>query len=97
MTKQKAPKAQADALAWVEQALRDFGIAGLAVRELIDFLKTGLKSSNAAVRTSATKSLVTLRLFIGPGAWRSPSLSSSFADPVAQASRTFCRISTRRC
>lgn len=71
MTKQKAPKAQADALAWVEQALRDFGIAGLAVRELIEFLKTGLKSTNAGVRTSATKTLVTLRLFVGLGAFAS--------------------------
>lgn len=66
MTKQKAPKAQADALSWVEQCLRDFGIRGLAIREMIDFLKNGLKSSNAAVRTSATKTLVTLRLFVGP-------------------------------
>lgn len=67
MTKQKAPKAQADAMAWVDQAIRDFGIGGLSVREMIDFLKVGLKSTNAAVRTSATKTLVTVKLFVGAG------------------------------
>lgn len=65
MTNQKAPKAQADALLWIEQSLRDFGIQGIAIRDLIDFLKIGLKSSNANVRVSATKALVTLRLFAG--------------------------------
>ncbi|KAI5480254.1 microtubule associated protein [Pseudohyphozyma bogoriensis] len=65
MTKQKAPKAQADSLVWVDQAIKDFGIGGLAVRELVEFLKVGLKSSNAAVRTSATKTLVTLKIAIG--------------------------------
>lgn len=66
MTKQKAPKGQSEALAWIEQALRDFGVAGVAVRDLVEFLKNGLKSSNASVRTSAIKTLVTLRLFVGP-------------------------------
>jgi cytoskeleton-associated protein 5 len=67
MGKQKAPKAQADAMVWVEQAIRDFGIIGLSIRDLIEYLKVGLKSSNAAVRTSATKTLVTLRLYVGAG------------------------------
>ena len=31
-----------------------------------DFLKTALGNSNAAVRTSATKALVTVKLFAGP-------------------------------
>lgn len=67
LSKQKAPKVLADATAWINQALTDFGIAGLSLRNLIDFLKTGLKNSNAAVRLSATNALVTLRLFAGPG------------------------------
>ncbi|BGP23073.1 microtubule associated protein [Rhodotorula toruloides] len=67
MSKQKAPKTLAESYVFVEQALRDFGLAGgLAVRDLIEFLKVGLKHSNAAVRTSAIKALVTLRLFVGP-------------------------------
>jgi cytoskeleton-associated protein 5 len=52
-------------LGWIEQALSEFGIAGLSLRSLIDFLKGGLKNSNAAVRTSATKTLVMVKLFAG--------------------------------
>ncbi|KAH8099483.1 ARM repeat-containing protein [Cristinia sonorae] len=64
--KQKAPKVIADAVSWMDQALTEFGIAGLSLRSLIEFLKTALKNSNAAVRTSATKTLVTVKLFAGP-------------------------------
>ncbi|KAH9934783.1 armadillo-type protein [Fomitopsis serialis] len=56
LSKQKAPKVLADA----------FGIASLSLRSLIEFLKSALKNSNAAVRTSATKTLVTVKLFAGP-------------------------------
>ncbi|KAH7930808.1 ARM repeat-containing protein [Leucogyrophana mollusca] len=63
--KQKAPKVLADALVWVDSAILEFGIAGLSLRNLIDFLKNALKNSNAAVRTSATKTLVTVKLFAG--------------------------------
>lgn len=65
MTKIKAPKAQADAMLFVQQLLNEFGVAGLALKDLIEFLKTGLKSANAMVRTNATKTLVTLKLFVG--------------------------------
>jgi cytoskeleton-associated protein 5 len=64
--KQKAPKVLADAITWIGSALSDFGIAGLSLRSLIDFLKVALANSNAAVRTSATKTLVTVKLFAGP-------------------------------
>lgn len=67
MTKQKAPKAQADALTWVKQSILEFGIAGLGLKELVAFLKTGLQSANGAVRSSATSTLVTLQLYIGTG------------------------------
>ena len=67
MTKQKAPKAQADALAWIKQQLTDFGIAGIPLRELISFVKTALGSPNAAVRSSATQVLVTIKIFVGGG------------------------------
>lgn len=65
LSKQKAPKVIADAIAWINTALTDFGIAGLSLRSLIDSLKTALQNSNAAVRTSATKTLVTVKLFAG--------------------------------
>jgi len=65
LNKIKAPKALADGLGWIEQALSEFGIAGLSLRGLIEFLKGKLKDSNAAVRTSATKTLVMVKLFAG--------------------------------
>ena len=43
----------------------EFGIAGLSLRGLIEFVKTALNNSNAAVRTNATKTLVTVKLFAG--------------------------------
>ncbi|KAJ3923657.1 microtubule associated protein [Lentinula edodes] len=67
LSKQKAPKVLADAIAWINSALTDFGIVGLSLRNLIDFLKTALQNSNATVRTSATKTLVTMKLFAGSG------------------------------
>lgn len=67
LKKLKAPKALADSLAWINQQLEDFGIAGLAIRELIEFLKFALGSANAAVRTNAVSVLGILRRFIGPG------------------------------
>ncbi|KAG6818143.1 hypothetical protein H0H87_000048 [Tephrocybe sp. NHM501043] len=65
LSKQKAPKVLADAITWINTALTEFGIAGLALRSLIDFLKSALQNSNATVRTSATKTLVTVKLFAG--------------------------------
>ncbi|KAJ4487992.1 microtubule associated protein [Lentinula aciculospora] len=67
LSKQKAPKVLADAIAWINSALTDFGIAGLSLRSLIDFLKNALQNSNATVRTSATKALVNMKLFAGSG------------------------------
>ena len=68
LSKQKAPKVLADAVNWFNTALIEFGISGLVLRNLIEFLKAGLQNSNAAVRTSATKTLVTVKLFAGSGA-----------------------------
>lgn len=65
LSKQKAPKVLADALTWINTAITEFGIAGLTLRSLIDFFKLGLQNSNAAVRSSATKALVTVKLYAG--------------------------------
>lgn len=67
LKKAKSPKVLADSLAWVHTALMDFGIAGLQVRDLIDFLKTALGNTNASVRTNAVTVLGGLRQYIGPG------------------------------
>lgn len=65
ISKQKAVKIQAESFLFIDSALVEFGIAGVPVRNLIECLKTGLKSVNAAVRTNATKALVTTKLCIG--------------------------------
>ncbi|KAG7452548.1 microtubule associated protein [Guyanagaster necrorhizus] len=65
LSRQKAPKVLADAIGWMNVALTEFGINGLSLRNLIDFLKGALQNSNATVRTSATKTLVTVKLFAG--------------------------------
>lgn len=67
MTKQKAPKAQADSLTWIKQQLVEFGIAGIPLRDLIAFVKTALGSPNALVRASATQVMVTVKVFVGGG------------------------------
>ncbi|KIY50890.1 ARM repeat-containing protein [Fistulina hepatica ATCC 64428] len=65
LAKLKAPKMLADALGWIDSVLREFGVQGVGMRDLIDCLKTSLGNSNAVVRTSATKTLVTVRLYAG--------------------------------
>ena len=57
----------ADTPTWIESALVEFGVAGLSLRPLIDFLKMALGKSNATVRTAATKTPVTINLFVGSG------------------------------
>ncbi|KAI9595885.1 armadillo-type protein [Syncephalis fuscata] len=63
---QKAPKAQSDALLWMQTTLSDFGIRGLAIRDLIEFAKSLLSSTNAAVRTNSIALLGVIRMFAGP-------------------------------
>lgn len=65
MSKQKAPKALADAVAWIKQQVIDFGIAGITLRELITFIKTALGSPNALVRSNATALLVQVKIAVG--------------------------------
>ncbi|CAI2179034.1 13105_t:CDS:10 [Funneliformis geosporum] len=66
LRKAKAPKTLADSLTWMHGAIMEFGIAALQVRELIEFLKFALGSSNAAVRTNSVTVLGALRIFVGP-------------------------------
>lgn len=66
----KAPKAQADALAWIDQTLLAFGVQGIDMPGLVAFVSTCLKSANAAVRSSATAVVVTLARYVGPSLLR---------------------------
>ncbi|CAH7684994.1 spindle pole body component alp14 [Phakopsora pachyrhizi] len=65
ISKQKAVKIQAESFLFIEMVLSEFGITSVPVRDLIECLKTGLKSVNAAVRTNATKALVMTKICIG--------------------------------
>lgn len=65
--KAKSPKVLADSLMWIQQALLDFGINRLQIRDLIEFVKIALGNTNASVRTSAVTVLGVLRRYIGPG------------------------------
>ena len=65
--KQEAVKIQAERLLFMDFALTAFAINGIPVRNLMECLNTGLKTVNAAVRTNATKALVTTELCIGAG------------------------------
>ncbi|ORZ13461.1 armadillo-type protein [Absidia repens] len=64
--KAKSPKIVTDSLIWIHQALLDFGIGGLQVRDLIDFVKIALANTNPTVRTNAINVLGGLRMYLGP-------------------------------
>ncbi|CAG8440367.1 2083_t:CDS:10, partial [Acaulospora morrowiae] len=66
LRKAKSPKILADNLTWLHGAIMEFGIAGLQVRELIDFLKFCLSNTNASVRTNSVTALGALRIYVGP-------------------------------
>lgn len=66
LAKQKSPKFFSDGLTWMNNILLDFGISGLGIRDLVLFLKTACQHPNAAVRTSAVNTLVTIHRYFGP-------------------------------
>jgi len=61
----KAPKAQADALLWVNEAVLAFGLQGVDTRTLVSYSVDALKSANATVRANATTLFGTLARFVG--------------------------------
>ncbi|KAJ1977911.1 hypothetical protein H4R35_002106, partial [Dimargaris xerosporica] len=65
--KQRAPKVVTEALQWIQSAILDFGVSGVAMRPLIDFIKSvGITSSNAMARGKGIELMVTLCRFLGP-------------------------------
>jgi cytoskeleton-associated protein 5 len=81
LKKQKSPKVLADSLVWVKDVLSDFGIAGLAIRELIDFFKFCFASSNAQVRNNAVTAIGVLRMFAGPSTFCMVGWMTAFRYP----------------
>ncbi|WFD19793.1 hypothetical protein MCAP1_002029 [Malassezia caprae] len=61
----KAPKAQADALLWVNEAVLAFGLQGVNTKALVSYTVASLKSANASVRTNATILFGSLARFVG--------------------------------
>ncbi|KAJ3412335.1 Microtubule-associated protein, microtubule dynamics during spindle orientation [Chytridiales sp. JEL 0842] len=66
LKKAKSPKILSDAITWMYQTLMEFGIKGLAVRDLVDFVKLALGNTNQAVRNAGVMVLSALRIFVGP-------------------------------
>lgn len=64
----KAPKAQAEALTFLDQTILAFGIQGVDLRELVTYVATMLKSANAQVRGQATQLFCTLARYTGGSA-----------------------------
>lgn len=61
---QKSPKVQAEALIWVSNALREFGMQGNP-KTLLDDVKKAVQSVNPAVRQAAIQLLGTMHLYMG--------------------------------
>ena len=59
----KAPKAIADSASWIQQALLEFGLDGIQLPSLIDFLKKVLANPNQAARTAAVSTFATIQSF----------------------------------
>ncbi|KAJ3293732.1 Microtubule-associated protein, microtubule dynamics during spindle orientation, partial [Blyttiomyces sp. JEL0837] len=66
LRKAKSPKLLSDALIWMHQSVMEFGVKGVKVRELVDFVKFALGNTNQAVRNSGIVVLGGLRMFVGP-------------------------------
>lgn len=63
---QKSPKATSEAIKGIQTLINEFGLQGVAVRDLIDFTKSQLAETNPMVRTSCVQLFGTLRVFFGP-------------------------------
>lgn len=62
---QKSPKSTSEGIKAVQSLVNEFGLQGVAVRELIDFAKSQLAETNPAVRTACVQLFGTLRVFFG--------------------------------
>ncbi|KAJ3081726.1 Cytoskeleton associated protein 5, partial [Physocladia obscura] len=66
LSKAKSPKTVADSLLWIHSMIMEFGIVGLDVKALIEFVKTALGNTNASVRANAITVMGGLRIWVGP-------------------------------
>ena len=76
----KAPKTIAESLLWISQSVRDFGVVGLKIKEIVLFVKDFLSNAAAAVRSNSIAVLVSIRQFGHPG--KKAGLFSSISDSL---------------
>lgn len=96
----KAPKAIADSLLWVNEAILAFGTSGVDVKSVIEYLVACLKSANAGVRTNATIVIGTLARFLGSALTTflgdlNPQLRTSIEAEIDKATQQPAPIPTR--
>jgi cytoskeleton-associated protein 5 len=96
----KAPKAIADSLLWVNEAILAFGTSGVDVKSVIEYLLTCLKSANAGVRTNATIVIGTLARFLGSALTTflgdlNPQLRSTIEAEIEKATKEPAPVPTR--
>ena len=63
----KAPKTITECLLWISQTIRDFGVSGLKIKEVVMFVKNFLSNASATVRANAISILVSIHQFDRPG------------------------------
>jgi hypothetical protein len=63
----KAPKTIAECLLWISQSIKNTGIAGLKIKEIVMFAKNYLSNASAAVRANSISILVAIRQYDRPG------------------------------
>ena len=61
----KNPKVIAEGLGWLSRALEEFGMAGVTVKDLVEWMRKALDSSNPTVRSSAIKVLGVIHRTVG--------------------------------
>ena len=62
----KNPKNQENLLDWLSQAIKEFGFQGIDMKFILNFIKSSLQNSNAAVRSGSYKLIGTIYMYAGP-------------------------------
>jgi cytoskeleton-associated protein 5 len=61
----KNPKNQENLLDWLSQAIKEFGFQGIDMKFILNFIKSSLQNSNAAVRSGSYKLIGTIYMYVG--------------------------------
>lgn len=96
----KAPKAIADSLVWVNEAILAFGTEGVDVKSVIEYLLTCFKSANVGVRINATTVIGTIARFRGSALTAllgdlNPQLRTTIDAEIDKATKETAPVPTR--